>query len=194
MTALRSVAKKWTTRGLRRALRGVIEELEIQRRHSHGRRLAAALHVANAQIQLGSGRNTKPGWLNVDLFAAGADLALDLREEFPFPDESATFVYSEHLLEHLEYPGDAHRFVSEVFRILKPDCAFSVVVPDAALALNAYFDPSNSLFEERRPKGYLVKVTPTRMHHVNYTFVPMGNTNTRTTKKRSARFFGMRGS
>src|SRR5215207_1310719 len=109
-----------TTRGLRRAVQTLIEEFKISRRHVAGVRQASRFAVPGARLQLGSGGNRKQGWLNVDLFAPGADLALDLREELPFPDAFASFVYSEHLFEHLEYPAEAKRFLAEVHRVLQP--------------------------------------------------------------------------
>ena len=122
-------------------------------------------------MQLGSGGNPKAGWINVDLFANGADVALDLREELPFPSNVAAFVYSEHLFEHLEYPHDAKRFVSEVLRVLQPGGTFSIVVPDASKALSAYANPADPFFKEnRRVRSYLAQENPTLMHHVNYTF------------------------
>ena len=159
-----------TTRGFRRAARHLIDEFALQRRHLAGRRRAASIASPGATIQLGSGGNPKPGWINVDLFATGADVALDLREELPFPSGVASLVYSEHLFEHLEYPAEAKRFVSEVYRVLQPGGTFSVVVPDASKALNAYADRTDPFFSERRIRSYLALENPTHMHHVNYTF------------------------
>ena len=170
MSGLKALVAGRTTRGVRRAAKALMEELRLQQRHLAGKRRAAALPVDGARIQLGSGGNPKPGWINVDLFAKGADLALDLREELPFPTNAAAFVYSEHLFEHLEYPGEARRFVAEVFRILRGGGTFSVVVPDAEKALRAYADPADPFFTQRRIRSYLALENPTLMHHVNYTF------------------------
>ena len=171
MSGLKGLIAGHTTRGVRRAARTLMEELKLQQRHRAGKKRASTLSVDGAKIQLGSGGNPKPGWINVDLFAKGADLALDLREELPFPSNVAAFVYSEHLFEHLEYPGEARRFVAEVFRILAPGGTFSLVVPDAEKALRAYSNPADPYFSEnRRIRSYLAQENPTLMHHVNYTF------------------------
>jgi predicted SAM-dependent methyltransferase len=160
-----------TTRGFRRAARALLDEFSLQRRHLSGRRRAAALARPGAKIQLGSGGNPKPGWINVDLFAQGADIALDLREELPFPSNMASLVYSEHLFEHLEYPHDAKRFIGEVYRVMQPGGTFCIVVPDASKALAAYANPADPFFKEnRRLRSYLALENPTLMHHVNYTF------------------------
>ena len=174
-TGMAGGLKTWvaarTTRGFRRAARALLDEFTVQRRHLAGRKRAATIVSPGARLQLGSGGNPKPGWINVDLFANGADVALDLREELPFPSNVASFVYSEHLFEHLEYPHDAKRFVSEVFRVLQPGGTFSIVVPDASKALSAYANPADPFFKEnRRLRSYLAQENPTLMHHVNYTF------------------------
>jgi predicted SAM-dependent methyltransferase len=171
MGGLRAWVAQRTTRGFRKAARTLVDEFALQRRHIAGRKRAASISSPGARIQLGSGGNPKPGWVNVDLFAKDADLALDLREELPFGSNLASFVYSEHLFEHLEYPAEAKRFISEVYRILQPGGTLSIVVPDASKALNAYADPTDRFFtENRRLRSYLAQENPTLMHHVNYTF------------------------
>lgn len=171
MGGLKAWLSARTTRGFRRAARTLLDEFSLQRRHLAGRKRAAALAVPGAKIQLGSGGNPKAGWINVDLFAGGADVALDLREELPFPSNVASLVYSEHLFEHLEYPDDAKRFIGEVYRVLQPGGTFCIVVPDASKALAAYANPADPFFKEnRRLRSYLAQENPTLMHHVNYTF------------------------
>ena len=171
MGGLKAWVQARTTRGFRRAARALLDEFTVQRRHLANRKRAAKLASPGARIQLGSGGNPKPGWINVDLFASGADVALDLREELPFPSDIASFVYSEHLFEHLEYPDDAKRFLAEIHRVLQPGGTFCIVVPDASKALAAYANPSDPFFKEnRRLRSYLTRENPTLMHHVNYTF------------------------
>jgi SAM-dependent methyltransferase len=65
----------------------------------------------------------------IDLYE-GAGLRLDLREPMPFLDNSCAMVHSEHFLEHLAYPHDAMRFLTECFRVLRPGGVFRVGVPD----------------------------------------------------------------
>ena len=98
MSVLGSLARRYTSRGLRQALRTVAAEAAINRQHRRGLRAARQFAGArNLQIQLGSGGQPKPGWVNVDLFA-DADVHLDLREPLPFADDSARIVYAEHVL------------------------------------------------------------------------------------------------
>ena len=170
MEGLRTWLLRATTRGLRAALRNLWTEIAVRNRHVAGRRRAASLHMRHAKVQLACGGNHKPGWINVDLFAAGADLTLDLREDLPFSSASVSFVYSEHFLEHLLYPAEVKRLLSELFRVLEPGGILSVVVPDAQKTLHAYADPTDEFFSDRRLRSYLASEYPTRMHHVNYTF------------------------
>ena len=169
---MRDVAKRLTTRGLRRALSGVAEELALLRRHRAAIRKSRTLSLSgDLRVQLGSGGQPKDGWLNVDLFADSAQLHLDLREDLPFPDDSVSFVYTEHLFEHLDYPVDAHHLLREVRRILKPGGTLSIVVPDFGKALRAYASGDESFFTASdRLRSYLLRERATLMHHVNYWF------------------------
>ena len=81
--------------------------------------LKAAKQYRNSKaikINIACGPNPKPGWLNLDI--EGADLTLDMRESIPLPDKCAQMIYSEHFFEHLDYPGDAMRFLRECRRLL----------------------------------------------------------------------------
>jgi hypothetical protein len=81
--------KSHTSKALFRSIRQVKEELRNYRLH----RLAVSkasrfLGPPPLKLNLGSGPICKPGWVNIDLFESRADLRLDLREPWPFPDGS----------------------------------------------------------------------------------------------------------
>jgi SAM-dependent methyltransferase len=82
--------------------------------------------------------NLKPGWVNIDWFFENADLRLDLREGLPFPDDSASIIYSEHFLEHLGFPDEVFRLLRESWRVLMPEGIFSLGIPDFEFAVNSY--------------------------------------------------------
>ena len=65
-----------------------------------------------------------------------------MREAIPFRGNSAAIIYSEHFLEHLDYPEPAKRFLEECHRIFKPGGIFSVGVPDTEWPLQAYAGPA----------------------------------------------------
>ncbi len=82
------------------------------------------------KLQVGSGSNLKQGWINIDLDPA-ADLRVDVRQGLPFDDNSAEIIYSEHFLEHLEYPLECADFLRESLRVLRPGGLIHVGVPDS---------------------------------------------------------------
>jgi predicted SAM-dependent methyltransferase len=135
---MKDVIEKHTSRGLRRALGKLRSELTITRAHSRATR-KARLYTRQIGLKLnfGCGSNYKDGWLNIDL-CDNADLQIDLRESIPLRSGSAQMVYSEHFLEHLDYPGDALHFLTECCRLLQPHGIFSAGVPDTAWPLLDY--------------------------------------------------------
>jgi SAM-dependent methyltransferase len=79
-------------------------------------------------LNLGCGRDIKPGWINIDAQPGpGVDLVLDLEDGIlPFADESVQGVYCSHVLEHI---WDWEKLVLEVHRVLKVGGCFRVRVP-----------------------------------------------------------------
>ena len=164
--------KSLTTVGLRRSIRAVARELRLARRHRAGLRNARRFRSAKGlRLQLGSGGQPKAGWVNIDLLNPTADVALDLREDFPFEDGSVAFIYTEHLFEHLHYPVDAKHLLRECRRVLEPGGTLSIVVPNFGEALRAYVAGDETFFlGHDRVRSYLLEEQPTLMHHVNYWF------------------------
>lgn len=144
----------------------------MQRRHFRGARRARGAYAGARDLKLhvGCGSNYKTGWVNIDLFNPTADVALDFREPFPFDDNSATMIYSEHVLEHFEYPRDARHILQECFRILAPGGVFSLGVPDHGVVAQAYASRDTSFFDQRRLRSYLRDGDTTLMHQINYNF------------------------
>src|ERR1700730_6424246 len=127
--------------GLWSAFRLLRNEVSAYRLHRKGVKKARAYAGrSDMKLNIGCGPNRKQGWVNIDLFP-DVDLPLDMREPIPFCENSATIIYSEHFLEHLDYPGPAKRFLKECHRILKPGGTFSVGVPDTQWPLEAYVGP-----------------------------------------------------
>jgi predicted SAM-dependent methyltransferase len=167
---LRAYFKEHTTFGFRQSLRLVLAEWDIQRRHRRGCRIAQQM-IGPLKLNLGCGSNLKPGWVNADLFAAGADLPLDLREPLPFPDASVTNIYSEHFFEHLEYPREVEPFLKECQRLLIPGGLFSVGVPDTKWPLLSYANDTPEYFVEAKNRRWGPEVCrETRLHQINYHF------------------------
>ena len=128
------------TGGLRKAVRLVVTETMLYNRHRKAMK-AASTYVGKHDLKLniGCGPNRKNGWVNIDLLAhMQADLTLDVRERLPFENGSVALIYSEHFLEHLDYPEPTKQFLKESYRVLTSGGIFSVGVPDTQWPLHAY--------------------------------------------------------
>ena len=92
------------------------------------------------KLQLGTGDNRLDGWLNTDIhdFAGRGDLVyLDLRRTFPFPDASFDLVFSEHVIEHVDY-ADGLSCLRESYRVLRPGGRIRVATPSLERLLRLY--------------------------------------------------------
>jgi predicted SAM-dependent methyltransferase len=97
------------------------------------------------KLNLGCGPNIRPGWVNVDLFAE-APFHYDVRYGLPFADGSCSYVYSEHLLEHLPYT-DGVQFLRECFRVLDTGGVLRTVVPNYIEIFRAYVYNKGEYFD-----------------------------------------------
>jgi predicted SAM-dependent methyltransferase len=188
MSMLRSFVKRRMSKGLRRALHDLRQEFYIQRLHRASVKRARSIAAAGGppvRLNLGSGFRPKQalGWINVDL-SDRADLQLDLREPLPFLDNSVAKIYTEHFLEHLNYPSqgdslsweveaphwpsEALSFLRECRRVLVPGGIFDVVVPDAECIVAEYVGRHEQPFP--RYEWWGPKWCNTPMHCVNYVF------------------------
>jgi predicted SAM-dependent methyltransferase len=90
-------------------------------------------------VLFGGGVAGREGWINLDILSATTPL--DLRNEIPLEDESVSHGYAAFVLEHFFYPEEAKRFLSEVYRLLRPGGILRIVVPNADWVLRQYVDP-----------------------------------------------------
>ncbi len=171
MTAgLKSYVRSHMSYGMRAAKEQFRAEWRLYRLHrGEAKKAHKYLHSLPVKLNLGCGPNRKNGWVNIDLFDSKADLQLDLREPWPFPDDSASYIYSEHVFEHFEFHVEVPHFLSEAFRVLKPGGIFDVVVPDTAPALKAYGNP-NSTYWSTEAKRWHPEWCETDLDHLNYHF------------------------
>jgi predicted SAM-dependent methyltransferase len=169
VSCVKDYLKSCTTYALRRAIRDVVTEGRLYGRHWFAVRKAHRLFLTRPlNLNLGCGPNSKPGWLNIDLFQSGADLQLDLRRRWPFADGSVAAIYSEHMFEHLEFSEEVPQFLSESLRVLQDEGVFDVGVPDTEWPLRAYGSPEHSYWPFAptcHPKS-----CETQLDHINYHF------------------------
>jgi predicted SAM-dependent methyltransferase len=167
--ALKISVKQHTTYALRFAVHQLIQEVAAIPRHILSARKVRSLVTGHpVKLNIGCGPNSRPGWLNIDLFDSRADLRLDVRKRWPLPDGSVSYVYSEHVFEHLEFYGEVPHFLSESLRVLWPGGVFDVGVPDTEWPLQAYGNPHHPYWAHA-PKWH-PDSCKTQLDHINYHF------------------------
>ena len=81
------------------------------------------------KLDLGAGKNKRDGFIGVDCRAFdGVDQVVDLRQPWPWENESVEEVHSSHFVEHLTASERIH-FVNELYRVLKKGAKATVIVP-----------------------------------------------------------------
>jgi predicted SAM-dependent methyltransferase len=106
----------------------------------------------------------------VDAFEhPGLDLRWDLRDALPCESGIAELVYSEHVLEHLEY-DNAAQVLQEVYRVLAPAGRLRLGVPDAGLYMTAYAAGDRQFFITLENIGNPVSRLDTPIKVINQMF------------------------
>lgn len=96
---------------------------------------------AVAKLQIGSGHNLLAGWLNTTLYPfEPGTVFMDASHPFPMPANSLDYVFSEHVIEHLEFDEGAS-MLSECFRALKSGGRMRLATPDLNQIIAVYTQP-----------------------------------------------------
>lgn len=126
------------------------------------------------KLQIGAGENVLSGWLNTDLEPTSPKvLHLDATVDFPFPDCSFDYAFSEHMIEHIGYKQGLF-MLAEVYRVLKPGGRIRIATPDMRKIVRLYrpeksetekaylewssteilglYSPEKSILQQRRPE------------------------------------------
>ena len=114
-------------------------------------KISAYLRDASTpKLQIGAGYNLLRGWLNTTLypFAKGA-VYLDASQPFPIPSAAFDYVFSEHVIEHIEFE-EAATMLGESARILKRGGRIRLATPDLAQIIALYAQPDG-----RRQQEYI---------------------------------------
>jgi len=82
------------------------------------------------KLNLGSGQNPEPGFVNVDRFPP-ADVVHDLEAmPWPWPDSSVDEIRAHHILEHLgRTPEEFIAVMREMYRVARPGATVNIVFP-----------------------------------------------------------------
>jgi ubiquinone/menaquinone biosynthesis C-methylase UbiE len=99
--------------------------------------------AAVSKLNLGCGRDIRPGYLNLDLAKIpGLDVVADLEKPLPFADDSFDEVFTSHVLEHV---SDLFALLGELRRICRPGATIRIYVPHLSF-FGAYTDPTHKRF------------------------------------------------
>jgi predicted SAM-dependent methyltransferase len=115
------------------------------------------------KLNIASGRTGESGWINLDV-STGADIQMDLRRPIPLPAGSAKLIFCEHFCDHLNFPDEISRFLSECHRLLEPGGRARFVLHDAEGLLRAVLQRDTRYFEVAE------QMSPTIMESVNFLF------------------------
>ena len=115
---------------------------EYWRRVAPGKIDAYLRNSASPKLQIGAGYNLLSGWLNTTLYPfANGTVHLDASQRFPIPSASFDYVFSEHVIEHLEFE-EGEKMLSESARILRSGGRIRLATPDLAKIIALYTQPN----------------------------------------------------
>ena len=81
------------------------------------------------KLQIGAGPNALEGWLNADFTPRrSSDIFMDATRPFPLPANSFDFVFSEHMIEHVQF-SQGRQMIAECYRVLKPGGRIRIATP-----------------------------------------------------------------
>lgn len=129
-----------------RALRGIVADARtlawlMQRGHFVRDYLSGE---GPKMLHIGCGLTPLKGWLNTDIHAGRRNIVyLDATRTFPFPDNSFDYVFSEHMIEHIDF-ADARFMLGECQRVLRPGGRLRVATPELGALIDLHSAPRNN--------------------------------------------------
>lgn len=109
--------------------------------------------LKKSKLQIGGGKNYLEAFINIDVFKP-ADIIFDIRNGIPLPPESINFIFTEHFLEHLDYPVSVLNFFSESERVLRKNGKLIIGVPDAGNIIQRYVKNDKKYLSKIKKKWY----------------------------------------
>lgn len=92
------------------------------------------------RLHLGCGTVRFEGWLNIDIGSNKAkDLELDITWPLPFESDSCEYIYTEHMLEHLDVDQGLN-FLRECYRVLKPGGVIRIAIPSLDILIKRSYE------------------------------------------------------
>jgi predicted SAM-dependent methyltransferase len=106
-------------------------------------------------LQIGTGNGLTSSWLNTDLLPTKRDVVyLDATRRFPVRDDQFDYVFSEHMIEHIDYKSGM-LMLSECFRVLKPAGRICIATPNLEVLLGLYRSETTTL--QQRYLDWVIK-------------------------------------
>lgn len=94
------------------------------------------------RLDIGCGKNKREGFIGIDQHAMpGVDTVMDIRQRWPFDDNSVDEIHCSHFIEHLT-ANERVQFYNEMYRVMKPGAKASIITPHWA-SNRAYGDPTH---------------------------------------------------
>src|SRR5260221_1327397 len=126
------------------------------------------------KLHVGAQSHVLEGWLNVDIYTgAGNPVAfMDATKEFPFENNSFDYIFSEHMIEHIDL-RQGNFMLSECYRILKPKGKIRIATPDMdkLLSLNLSQGSGKNYFDDLVRPGFEnqgIRIEPNSGYVLNY--------------------------
>lgn len=111
-------------------------------RRSRKSNLSNGAQETPLRLDIGCGPNKRQGFTGVDQIAfPGVDTVCDLRQPWPWKDNSVDEVFSSHVIEHFNALERVH-FVNELYRVLKVGSKATLIAPHWS-SCRAYGDPTH---------------------------------------------------
>jgi len=121
-------------------------------------------------LQIGCGLNILPNWLNTDMNPEFEEIIyLDANEKFQFEDEAFKFIFSEHLIEHLNFIGVIN-LLTESYRVLKIGGRIRIATPKLSFIHDLYKnfeEENNKEYVEWALNQYLSYISKSQYNHVS---------------------------
>jgi predicted SAM-dependent methyltransferase len=97
------------------------------------------------KLHIGCGHYKLDGWINTDLEPISKDVVkLDATKPFPYESNSFDYIFSEHMIEHINYIQGIN-MLGECNRILKPNGRIRISTPDLQFLTRLYREPEKDI-------------------------------------------------
>lgn len=107
-------------------------------------------HHRIVKLQLGSGGNLLPDWLNTDKSVCGClagSVYMNVGKKFILPDNSVDYIFTEHMIEHVDYT-QVKNMLSECYRVMKTDGVIRIATPNLQFLDDLYHNPQKEINEQ----------------------------------------------